>query len=240
MEKIIKKSIIKIVIILIAVIFASTMFSTNEVQANAFLDILTDAGQNLINAVLQLVMWLADFILQYMQDIMVGVWEIEDYRGETKIQYSPGIIFLDRVAGLKVDFVGASKDDKEVRYNVKTVLGNEEEIVGVAKQIKDNNRQAQEVWTGTYKYKRKDEELNREGNSVEIGGGFAPFNSNDFSKGVTLYGYGAFKYKSGKDIKWGNEKEYTLEDLGILEVSFVPIYTKEFRNSDGCCFYSIR
>mgnify|MGYP006392372901 CR=1 FL=1 len=75
-------------IILLAIIFVNTLVTTNEVQAGFW----TSVGQNLINAVLQLFMWIADLVLKIMQYMMVGSWELEDYTGASKIQYSPGII----------------------------------------------------------------------------------------------------------------------------------------------------
>jgi len=98
----------KIILILLVIIMLNNFIMPNYVRAD-------DIVQKLIKGFFGLLAKLGDVILQLMQKMMVGPYEITAIDGNYEILYSPGIIFSDTVAALKVDFIG--QDQKITEYS---------------------------------------------------------------------------------------------------------------------------
>lgn len=101
-------------------------------------------GTKLIKGFFKLLATLGDWVLQLMQKMMMGTGEIIN-SGQYEILYSPGIIFSNQVAALKVDFVGQTEEYTEVTYKY-TNIQTEEQLA----QLVDNVVTKEENFIGAY------------------------------------------------------------------------------------------
>jgi len=159
MKEIIRKPIIKILVILLVIIFVKSLIMPVQVQAFPNISSWFESGggiiQKVINAVLNLVLWLADTLLKTMQEIMIGSDKIEKYDNDlrkttSQILYSPGIIFMDKVAALKVNFFEAKKGDTLKVENYISVLETKEDLEKILKKIKEKEIKATELGEWIY------------------------------------------------------------------------------------------
>lgn len=97
----------KFLIVIVAIAILSVFVIPNKSHAGAVLDWLSDIGNNLLNAVFDLIKFIGDVILGIMQKLMIG-YSMDVSNG---IYYSPGIIFSNKVPGLKVNFITATDKD---------------------------------------------------------------------------------------------------------------------------------
>ncbi len=131
----------KTIIVLITIIMVSNFIMPNEVQAVSW----SKVGKDLINGLFDLLRFIADLFLQVMQKMMVGTWDIASYTGDSEILYSPGIIFLDRVAGLKINFIGDNEYKTEVKNNL-AHLESDQELIDIMKLIDKNGYKMETIY----------------------------------------------------------------------------------------------
>lgn len=93
----------KFLIVIVAIAILSVFVMPNKSHAGW----LSDIGNNLLNAVFDLIRFIGDVILGIMQKLMTG-YSMDVSKG---IYYSPGIIFSNKVQGLKVNFITATNKD---------------------------------------------------------------------------------------------------------------------------------
>lgn len=106
----------KVILILLVIIMLNNFIVPNYVRAGD--DIVT----KLVKGFFGLLVTLADAALGTMQKIMIGPRSLENL-GKYEILYSPGIIFSNNVAALKVDFIGQTEEYTTIKYaksNIKT------------------------------------------------------------------------------------------------------------------------
>lgn len=117
MRKLLNNVIIKKIIISLVLIVMTTNFVIpNIAYASTLWDLskwlFGDPVKKLINSVFYLLSYIGDAVMSVMQNIMVGDRYLKS-GGEWSIKYSPGKIFANQVAGLKVNFITATEEDNE-------------------------------------------------------------------------------------------------------------------------------
>lgn len=73
----------------------------------------TGSGGPIFNPIAKFVTYLCDSVMQFMQDSFTTTESIDKGDGTYNFQYSPGIIFSGKVAGLDINFI---EPNDEVRY----------------------------------------------------------------------------------------------------------------------------
>lgn len=123
----------KILIALVLVVIATCFVAPNEVHASW----LGDVGQKLIDAFFQFLIAIGDLIMSILSDKMMGNPEIEIGNGTSQLLYSPGIIFLNKVPGLQVNFVTA--EQKAPEYNLTYSVNTIQDLEKILKAIDFSN-----------------------------------------------------------------------------------------------------
>lgn len=126
MRNIIKNGIEKILIVFILIVMVSNFIMPNYVCA-------TKAGDKLVSGFFYLLSYVGDALIQLMQKTMIGDSDIIN-NGKYEIKYSPGVIFSDNVAGLKINFISANEDDTTKIY-LGTDADNKRRIIGFIRKI---------------------------------------------------------------------------------------------------------
>ena len=234
MKKIKQKYIVNFVIMLLAVFALSSVLFPSEAHEydsaddfyNAELEDSDDTVLDaLIRPIVNFVMWISDLVLKLLQYMMVGVGQIENYNGVSQIQYSPGIIFMDRVAGLKIDFISANPGEVTKIYNNLQALETDEDLKNISEKIADTS--PEKIFEGTYYWVDRyldEDDLLRDGQEEVIVSAYLP--EEQSYKNITLSPVWDGKKVWGKWVGYDwNEPEEGKDS--IPELTFIWGYTPE-------------
>ena len=135
----------KFLIVIVAIAILSVFVMPNKSHAGW----LSDIGNNLLNAVFDLIRFIGDVILGIMQKLMTG-YSMDVSKG---IYYSPGIIFSNKVPGLKVNFITATDQDN---------MSTNQEITSdnLKENIEKNYKNYKSEHVATYLFKIDEDNLN--------------------------------------------------------------------------------
>lgn len=124
----------KILIVLITIIMINNFIMPNYVHA----DSLEDAGNKLVSSFFYLLAYVGDAGLSVMQRMMKGTWDLKE-NGEYAIKYSPGMIFANDVAALKINFITADKNDADEVQVSKIDVHSKKEMNELINLVKADN-----------------------------------------------------------------------------------------------------
>lgn len=129
----------KIILILLVVIMLNNFIMPNYVRADDEDSFATKLSKGFFGLLARL----GDWVLQLMQYVMVGISNLTNL-GEYEIMYSPGIIFSDRVASLKIDFIGQTEDTTTKTYKA-TNIKSEAQIEALLDECERDNRLIEDI-----------------------------------------------------------------------------------------------
>ena len=123
----------KILIILMVVILINSFIMPNYVWAKE------SAPKKLVSSFFYLLSYVGDSAISIMQKIMLGDGDIEE-GGQYFIKYSPGMIFANEVAGLRINFTSASSSDGTTTY-LGIDADNKDEFLNILERLGNANVQ---------------------------------------------------------------------------------------------------
>lgn len=188
----------KFLIVIVAIAILSVFVIPNKSHAGW----LSDIGNNLLNAVFDLIRFIGDVILGIMQKLMTG-YSMDVSNG---IYYSPGIIFSNKVPGLKVNFITATDKDN---------MSTNQEITSdnLKENIENHYKNYKSEHVATYLFKIDEDNLN----NVSISGvDLASLNEETKKWMIDL---GGLTEEDGKDFF--ERYERILDKLGFFAINYV-------------------